>query len=407
MSNKYKLICTACGADCGDFSDWFAHDQKCSCGCQRAEAVYNADYGKLFDGEGFEDSLFRYFDFLPLEDRANVVSCGEGAEPIEEWDFLEEYARSKHGVDCKVFVVRNDLNGGSGTFKDIAAALGASIFKEKGVRNFCLASTGNAATAFSRYCSLAGVTFDVFMPNDVCKDTADTIRSHGQILHISQGGYGAAKKEAADFHVRENVLISAGNIDPIRVEAKRTMAFEFLRQLGKMPDVFFQAVAGGTGPIALDKGVRELQKYYDKNIKMPRLILAQQDTCDPMVRAWEKATAENFPKGWEKDYPTVIPQTKISILSAGTPGMYPVVAPMVRATKGGFVRVQESELASLAKKIQERTGVIFGPASMVCFAGFCQALAQNMIHQGETILLNIGEGSERARWFAKEVEDCK
>ena len=191
------------------------------------------------------------------------------------------------------------------------------------------------------------------------------------------------------------MLISAGNIDPIRVEAKRTMAFEFLRQLGKMPDVFFQAVAGGTGPIALDKGVRELQKYYDKSIKMPRLILAQQDTCDPMVRAWEK------------DFPTVIPQTKISILSAGTPGMYPVVAPMVRATKGGFVRVQESELAGLAKKIQEQTGVIFGPASMVCFAGFYQALAQNMIHQGETILLNIGEGSERARWFAKEVEECK
>ena len=184
------------------------------------------------------------------------------------------------------------------------------------------------------------------------------------------------------------------------------MAFEFIRQIGKMPDVFFQAVAGGTGPIALDKGVRELQKYYDKNIRMPRLILAQQDTCDPMVRAWEKATAEHFPKGWEKDFPTVIPQTRISILSAGTPGMYPVVAPMVKETKGGFVRVVESDLAALAKKIQQKTGVIFGPASMVCFAGFFKALEENMIHKGETILLNIGEGSERARWFAKEVEEC-
>ena len=127
MSSKYKLICTACGADCGDFADWFAHDQKCSCGCQRAEAVYNADYSKLFDGKDHQDSLFRYFDFLPLEDPANVVSCGEGAEPIEEWGFLEQYAKEIHGVDCKVYVVRNDLNGGSGTFKDIAAALGLKI----------------------------------------------------------------------------------------------------------------------------------------------------------------------------------------------------------------------------------------------------------------------------------------
>lgn len=407
MSNKYKLICTACGADCGDFADWFAHDQKCSCGCQRAEAVYNADYSKLFEGEDHRNSLFRYFDFLPLEDRANIVSCGEGAEPVEEWDFLEEYAKTNHGVDCKVYVVRNDLNAGSGTFKDIAAALGASVFKEKGVKNFCLASTGNAATAFSRYCTLAGVTFDVFMPNDVCKDTADTIRSHGQKLHISEGGYGAAKKEAADFHSSEHVLISAGNIDPIRVEAKRTMAFEFIRQIGRMPDVFFQAVAGGTGPIALNKGVRELQKHYDSSITMPRLILAQQDTCDPMVRAWEKATAENFPEGWEKDFPSVVPETRISILTAGTPGMYPVVAPMVRASEGGFVRVKESELAGLAKIIESHTGVIFGPASMVCFAGFFEALGKNMIRQGETILLNIGESCDRAGWFRKEVEDCK
>lgn len=406
MGQKYKLICTACGAVYDSFAEWFANDQKCNCGCQRAEAVYDADYSKLFDCKEHCDSLFRYFDFLPLNNSENIVSCGEGAEPIEEWAFFEKYAKDKHNIDCKVYVVRNDHNNGSGTFKDIAAALGASVFKENGVKRFCLASTGNAATAFSRYCALAGITFDVFMPCDVCPETADTIRSHGQNIHISEGGYGAAKQEAADFHKNEKVLISAGNIDPIRVEAKRTMVFEFLRQLGKMPDVFFQAVAGGTGPIALDKGVRELQKYYDASLRMPKLILVQQDSCDPMVQAWERASSEDFPNGWEKDFLSVVPHTRISILTAGTPGMYPVVAPMVKKSNGSFVRVKENELPALGKWINDNTGTIFGPASMVCFAGFIKALEEGKINNGETILLNIGESVDRAKWFEKEVEDC-
>ena len=33
------------------------------------------------------------------------------------------------------------------------------------------------------------------------------------------------------------------------------------------------------------------------------MLLVQQDTCDPMVQAWEKAQEQNFPKEYEKQYP--------------------------------------------------------------------------------------------------------
>lgn len=408
MNSKYKLVCTKCGKVIEDFSTWFKMNQQCDCGCKRADVVYSADYHKIEEltkPEHHPNNFYHYFDFLPLMDEKNIVSFNEGAIPIEEWDFLEKYARENHGIDCKVMVYRNDQNGGTNTFKDIAASLAASIFKENGVKEFCVASTGNTATAYSRYLAAAGVKFTVFVPNDVCPDTVEAIRSYGQNVVISEGNYGAAKKEAADFHQNNHVLMSAGNIDPIRVEGKKTMVFEYLRQLGKMPDVYIQAVAGGTGPIALDKGIRDMQTTYPE-IKLPRMLLIQQDTCDPMVQGWNNAVAKGFPEGYENDYPVIAdPKTIVSILSTGNPGMFPIVAPIVKKSGGTFLQVKESELAKYGKLVKKERDIYLGPASIVCLEGFFKALECGQIHNGETVVLNTGEGAARASFFKKMIDE--
>ena len=402
---KYTLVCKKCGHVINSFKEWFENDQVCpKCGSNYVEANYDADYNKLNDlFQGDPENFWHYFDYLPLENKENAVSCKEGAIPIEEWDFLEKFAKVQYGIDCRVMVYRNDLNGGTNTFKDVAAAMAASILKENGIKEYCVASTGNTATAFSKYLSLAGVKLSVFVPNCVCEDTVEEIRSYGQNLVVSTGDYGAAKKEAADYHKNNHVLISGGNIDPIRVEAKKTMVFEFLRQMGKMPDVYVQAVSGGTGPIAVDKGVREIQGVFP-DVKLPKLILVQQDTCDPMVQAWETAEKNGFPEGYEKNFPSIPnPQTMVSILSTGTPGMFPIVAPIVRKSNGCFVRVKESELVRYAQIAYKERSVILGPAAAVCFAGFFQALAEGKIQNGQTVLVNTGEGADRAKKFAQMV----
>ncbi len=414
---KYHLYCTKCGNEISDFGEWFSMGQKCTCGCARAEIRYFADYSRLGELlEGSADGLFHYFDFLPLNERRHAVTLREGTVPLEEWKYLEDIALRQYGLRISVFVSRSDLSGGTGTFKDPAAALGASLFREWGVKGYCLASTGNSATAFSRYLAEAGVPFTVFMPCDVNPDSVEVIRSHGSSVVISEGGYGAAKQEAAAFSASTGTLMTAGNIDPIRVESKRTLVFEYLRQLHRMPDVYIQAVAGGTAPLALDKGVRELASEcggtvrvagQDIPVTLPRMILAQQDTCDPMVQAWEKNTADGFPSGWEKDYPSVTPRTRISILTAGTPGNYPLVAPIVRRSGGAFVRVSEDSLPALAREVLREQGIIPGPASMVCIAGFLKALEQGLLHEGDVVSVNMGEGSARAGWFREIVgEGC-
>jgi hypothetical protein len=42
---------------------------------------------------------------------------------------------------------------------------------------------------------------------------------------------------------------------------------------------------------------------------------------------------------------------------------------------------------------------------MVCYAGFFQAVDKGLINSGDTILLNTGEGSDRAQWFKDLVDE--
>ena len=114
---KYNLICKKCGAVIKNFAEWFENDQLCpKCGSNHVEVKYDADYTKLPElYKGKPDSFWHYFDFLPLEDKKNIVSFGEGAIPLEHWDFLDRFANEKYGIDCKAYVYRNDLNGGTNT----------------------------------------------------------------------------------------------------------------------------------------------------------------------------------------------------------------------------------------------------------------------------------------------------
>ncbi|MBO7488905.1 MAG: pyridoxal-phosphate dependent enzyme [Bacteroidales bacterium] len=403
---KYQLRCKKCGKVIGDFATWFRQDQQCECGSGYAEVEYFDVKPFCYDKPANGSYQDYYFDLLPIEKRENIVSFGEGLIPMERWNNLEEYAKSK-GVDCKVFVYRNDQNAGSGSFKDISAALAATVLKENGVKEYCLASTGNAGVAFATYLAKAGIKFTEFAPNCIDPATVEAIRNVGQPIVISKGGYGDAKAEAANYHKENKVLISGGNTDPLRIESKRLLVNECIRQIGQLPTVYMQAVAGGTSPLAFEKGFRDLQAMTgDKSLKLPRMLLVQQDECDPMVNAWEKATATGFPEGWEKDYEAKKDiKTRIGILTAANPGNYPLVAPLVRKSGGTFIRVKEAELPQYGKEMKRSQETLMGPASMVCYAGFYQAVDKGLIHDGDVVLLNTGEGSDRAGWFKDLVEN--
>ncbi|PLX05353.1 MAG: hypothetical protein C0594_07755 [Marinilabiliales bacterium] len=408
MAGKFHLRCKDCSYIVKDFKEWFSLNQKCpKCSGKWVLAEYQNDFSGLIpvinEANGKAKDLFHYFDYLPLNNTDNIVSEGEGIIPVERWEFLEKFAKESCNLDLEVMVYRNDMNPGTGTFKDIAAALVASVLKEAGVKEYVVASTGNIANAFAHYLALAGISLTVFIPQDALLSNEAGVGSYGQRVYRVKGDYHKAKKLASEYSQKYNVLISGGNIDPMRVEAKKTMVYEWLRLLNKLPDVYIQALSGGTGPIAIDKGIDELGNLNLIN-KRPRYILIQPDQCDPMTKAWDNAKAKGFPEGWQQEYPVMDnPVTKVPTLATGNPITFPIIADVVKNSGGEIISFTENEISDVARLVAYETSIKIGPAATIAVGGFFEALHKGHIKNGESVMINVGEGVRRAPELMNEM----
>jgi threonine synthase len=190
--------------------------------------------------------------------------------------------------------------------------------------------------------------------------------------------------------------MSGGNIDPARVEAKKTQVFEWLRLLGYIPDVYIQALAGGTGPIAIHKGLDDIRhlKLFERE---PRYLLIQASGCNPMTQAWEQSKREDFPDGWQKRFPILEhPKTRIPTLANGNPQTYPILSNLVKDTGGEFLTFDEELDVAVTRLVAYETSVRIGPAASIAVGGFFEALKTGTLRSGEKVMINIGEGIQRA-----------
>jgi len=279
-----------------------------------------------------------------------------------------------------------------------------------------VASTGNIAVSYSRYLTAAGISLYAFIPENSSPSQEAEIACFGQQVFRVKGDYTRAKEMALEFSNKMKIPLAAGNFDPMRLEAKKTMLFEWLRMMAEFPTVYIQALSGGTGPLAIDKGCKELEPL---NLikRMPRFILVQSNKCSPMADAWGEAKLKGFPEGWEKTYPIYHnPETMIPTLATGYPTTYPVLSPLVRASGGEIISCDEQATVLMARLVAFKRSVRIGPAAAIVVGGFIKALRKGHIREEDVVLLNIGEGIRRAPEFmermiytskkVKSVEEC-
>ena len=406
--SKFHLQCRACGGRIDGFSAWFRSDQRCpACGSSLADVRYHGpveDVARLIDKTAkAQGGLWHYFDVLPLNDRANIVTAGEGIVPIDRWEFLEDHARDIYRVSCRVYAHRHDDNYPTGTFKDLSGSVVASVLKEAGVKAYVVASTGNIAVAYSRYLNAADVALYAFIPENSSPVQEAEISCFGQRVFRVKGDYALAKEFALEFSKKNGIPLAAGNFDPLRIEAKKTMLYEWLRILDDVPTVYMQALSGGTGPLAVAKGWGDIAAL-NRAPAMPRFLLVQSDRCSPMADAWGEAVAKGFPDGWEKTYPIYHdPRTMIPTLATGYPTTYPVLGPLVRQSGGSIFACREEETVLMARLVAFKRSVRMGPAAAIVVGGFIKALRRGDIRDGDVVMLNIGEGIRRAPEFMERM----
>ena len=407
-AEKFGLICRSCTNSFGSLRDWLFGPRTCSvCGDGHPFIVYS-NLAERIQSTLFQQPPKHYpdplFPVLPVEYATSLVPPPRTFASVESWPFLETLA-ARHGIECTVHAHRFDNIPATGTVKDLAGHLIASVCNEQRVRSAVVASTGNIAVALSRFLAQAGIHLFAFLPQGTSRLNVSEIACYGQTAFVVQGDYSEAKRVAQAAAHSRDTYFSPNGWDPIRIEAKKMIAYDWYTKLGRVPDVYVQALSGGMGPIGISKGIDELH-HAGLISARPRLVLAQTDRCNPMAQAWAAATRANFPDGWEADYPILRnPDTFVHTISTGDPRLYPILGPLVRQSHGAIIDVPENALKLVAGHVARNAYVRIGPSSAVAVTGFLRALRCGHIRNGDEVVIAIGEGARRSPDFFSGVAE--
>ena len=327
-------------------------------------------------------SMWRYWDLLPLQDRRNIISMDEGFTPLLRLTNLGLMLGYDH------IYIKDERQGPTGSFKDRQASLALSVFKEAGVKEAVVASTGNVAISYSAYSARAGIKLWAFLSSTVPQDKMRETTLYGtEVIKISDT-YDQTKRLAKEFATRKGFFLDKGVKDIAAKESMKTLAFEIVEQLGLQhnrggfiaPDWYIQAVSGGLGPVGVWKGFSEL-KAMGLIDKLPKLAIIQAEGCAPMVNSFNANMTE------AQD--VTEPQTVIATVATGMPGaVYPYLRNIILAHGGTMTAVSDEEAFRTMHIMAQMEGISMEPAAAMACAGLFKLAQEGVIKPDEVVVVN-------------------
>ncbi len=326
-------------------------------------------------------SMWRYTEFLPLDNPANAVTLGEGWTPILPLERL--------GAELGLprLLLKDEGLNPTGTFKARGAAAGVSRARELGVREVAMPTAGNAGGAWSAYAARAGLRMHVVMPQDAPEiNHLETAAAGAELRTVDGLISDAGKIVAADVQARG--WFDASTLkEPYRIEGKKTMGLEIAEQSGwDPPDVVLYPAGGGVGLIGVWKAFQELQAIgWVSQGRTPRLIAVQAAGCAPIVRAWEAGEeTSQFFEGAE----TIAAGLRVPKALGDF-----IVLRAVRETGGTCIAVEDAEMIAALRRLGRSEGLLICPEGAACIAALPHLLDQGAVSRDERVLvLNTGSG---------------
>tara|TARA_A100001037_G_scaffold63412_2_gene55515 strand:- start:1053 stop:2273 length:1221 start_codon:yes stop_codon:yes gene_type:complete len=326
-------------------------------------------------------SMWRYGPLLPVDDIENAVTLGEG------WTPLNQTERLAQEIGAGELLAKNEGMCPTGSFKDRGAAVTLSRYRELGIQDVILNSSGNAGSAFSLYAARAGMHCVSILPTDSQTSSKKQCSlSGGERYLLSADRWHEAGGLVDELSKRHGWFNIGTMKEPFRTEGKKTMGYEIAEQLGwEMPDVIVYPVGGGTGAIAIWKGLEELMELGWVRGKLPRMLVTQYEGCAPIVKAFDDGLEECEPWG-EINIPP-------GGLKAPAPAAGKQILRIMRETNGGGIAVSESEALEAVAQLAALEGIFACPEAGTTLAGLKKALKSGFVSKDErVVLVSTGSG---------------
>jgi len=329
---------------------------------------------------GRVSSMWRYFELMPVRERRNIVSLGEG------WTPLTEASRLGGVVGVEDLWIKDEGIIPTGSFKARGLSAAISKAKELGIRRVAMPSAGNAAGAMAAYGARAGMEVYVFMPEDAPKVNAVESEVVGAKVVLVKGLISDAGKLVREGNKEMGWFNVATLGEPYRVEGKKTMGLEVAEQLDwDLPDVIIYPTGGGTGIIGMWKVFDELEEMGWIGSERPRMISVQAEGCSPIPKAYEegKEESEFFQNASTIATGLRVPKALGDFL----------ILRAVRESEGTALAVTDEEIMADVGLMARNEGLFPCPEGAATLSALRHMIADGEVDRDERVVLfNTGSG---------------
>jgi len=363
---EHKVMVTLQCGRCSTIVEPFPPRHRCEkCGGS-LEYVLNFEQLRGFKLAG-PLNFWRHKPLLP--ETRNVVTMGEGGTPLHG---AERLARE---IGLKSVYLKDETRNPTNSFRDRCTALMVSNALDLGYDSIICASNGNLGASLAAYCTKSGLLCHVIVPKTVDMGKLAQMLIYDAIIEEHGETVDEAIERADSIGKETGWYQAAAELNPLAIEAQKTIAYEVTEQLGS-PDWFIVPLGSGGTIHSIWKGFREM-KTLGMLDETPRMIGVQAQGCAPIVDA--------YLKNKEEISAVSKPSTQAWGILVGNPlnGTWALKA--MRESGGTAVSVSDPEIFTAQQEIARLEGIFAEPASAATLAALQKMMDQNIIDREDRV----------------------
>ena len=369
------LICTGCGRRFHPGEKlWVCRD----CG-SLLDAVYDFDG---LDGDRVREelnrrprTLWRYREFLPVQDIGGVVSLGEGSTP------LVRAGRYGERLGLKNLFFKIEYLNPTGSFKDRGATVLVSKAKELGVKVLIEDSSGNAGSSIAAYSARAGIECMIYVPSYTSPGKLFQMEMYGARVVRVLGSRDEVALKAEEACNGGGGYYGGHNKNPYFLEGNKTFAYEVVEDLDwKAPDHIIFPVGGGSLFLGSWKGFQEFKGlgWIDGT---PRLHCIQSMACKPIVEAYQRGL--EYVEGVEPGF------TVAGGIRVGRPPRGRLILKALRESGGVALAVSDEAILTQQRCLAKEEGIFAEATSCAALSGLQLLLEEGVIERDEVVVIPV------------------
>ncbi len=306
----------------------------------------------------------------------HIISLGEGGTPLHK---AERLAKT---MSLKQLYLKDETRSPTNSYRDRAASLLMSNAVDLGCEAMVSASNGNMGASLAAYSAKAGLICHVIVPKVVDVGKLAQMLAYDAVIEEFGDIVDDSIRKAIAVAKETNWYQATAELNPLVVEAQKTISYEIYEQFGVPHWVLVPMGSGGT-IYSLWKGFKELKQLGITNT-LPRMVGVQPEGCAPIASSLNSINTE---------HKICNPSTRALAILVGEPLQSELAVKAITESNGLALTVSDQEILTAELQIAKLEGVFAEPASSSTVAALQKLVKDSkMSSEDSVVCLITGSG---------------